>query len=123
MSVTVRRTVVALSSVASFTLVVWVVRVIPWSWLPDDGGERLALGTGVGAVVATLVPFVLSSWTPPDTPAAHSQPQRITQIADAADNAVIEQSGGAGTPSPTTPAASLVQRARGRGRSRIRQTR
>jgi len=123
MSVTVRRTVVALSSMASFTVMVWLVRVIPWSRLPDDGGDRLALGTGVGAVVATLVPFVLASWIPPDTPAAHSQPQRITQIADAADNAVIEQSGGGSTPSPTAPPASLVQRAMGRGRSRIRQTR
>ncbi|MFI1360631.1 hypothetical protein ACH4TV_44730 [Streptomyces sp. NPDC020898] len=123
MSITVRRTAVALSSLTAFVLVVWLVKVLPLGWLPEDGGDRLALGTGVGAVVATLVPFITAAWIPQDVPAADGRPRRITQTADADDQAVIEQSAGGGQAGGTAPAESLLQRARGRGRSRIRQTR
>ncbi|MEW2082021.1 hypothetical protein [Streptomyces sp. NPDC005283] len=130
MSVAVRRTVVALSSLVACALVVWTVRVAPWDWLPEDGGDRLTLGTGIGAVVAAAVIFALTSWIPPaagPAPAAGGQPRRVTQIAEAEDWAVIEQAAGnrdtgGRTPRQAAPADALTQRATGRGRSRIRQT-
>ncbi|QIQ03614.1 hypothetical protein [Streptomyces liangshanensis] len=146
MSGPARWTVAAVLSVVAFALVLATVRAAPWGWLPKDDGDLWAVGTACGAVVAAAVLYALTWWNSraaaPPVPAAPGR--HVTQDADGRDDAVIEQTVGRRRPSvsgsdtavgtpPSTPTGtppgpgsapvdSFTQRARGRGRSRIRQT-
>lgn len=130
MSGPARWTVAGASSVVAFALVLWMVRAASWGWLPSDDGDRWAVGTASGAVVAAAVLSALTWWTSrpaSPSPLATSGP-RVTQAADARDDAVIDQAVGHRVPHGTTSASAtpsaghLTQRAKGRGRSQIRQT-
>ncbi|QNA72013.1 hypothetical protein C8250_008955 [Streptomyces sp. So13.3] len=128
MSGPVRKTVAAVSSVAAAVVVLWVVGTASWGWLPDDDGARWTVGTAVGAVVAAAVLFTLAAWaSAPAVPAPAPGGRRVSQAADGRDDAVIEQAAGhrvppAAVPGAAAPLDEVDQRAKGKGRARIRQT-
>ncbi|MBK3584491.1 hypothetical protein [Streptomyces sp. PvR018] len=126
MSGSVRKALAAVSSVAAAVAVLWVVGTASWGWLPHDDGVRWTVGTAVGAVVAAAVLFTLTAWTSAPTASA-SGGRRVSQTADGRDDAVIEQAAGhrippAASPGAAAPEDEVDQRAKGRGRARIRQT-
>ncbi|WP_030208003.1 hypothetical protein [Streptomyces sp. NRRL S-87] len=147
MSGPVRWTLAGSASVVAFALVVWLVRAASWGALPTDDGDRWAVATAAGAVVAAAVLYALTWWTSraAGTPAA--PPRGVVQEARASGRAVIDQAahrrgprpGDAhaddahaddahpdgrrpGGPSRRRPAAPVTQRATARGRARITQT-
>ncbi|MCX5155882.1 hypothetical protein OG914_18020 [Streptomyces sp. NBC_00291] len=129
MSDPLRRTVAAVSSVAAFACVVWLVRASSWGWLPGDSGDRWALAATTGTVVAAALLFGLTRWGSPATSPAPTPGggRSVEQIAEAGDQAVVEQIVGNRAPrrrgaGSVAPADRFRQRAKGTGSSRIRQT-
>ncbi|MEV7617108.1 hypothetical protein [Streptomyces sp. NPDC089799] len=125
MSGPVRWAAAGAASVVSFALAVWLVRALPWGWLPKDDGDRWAVATACGAVVAAGVLYGLTWWTSRGgAPAAPGGGRRVRQYADAGGDSVVEQTAGTRTRrrTPGTPPEHLTQRAKTRGTSRIRQT-
>lgn len=125
MSGPVRWAAAGAASVVSFTLVVWLVRAVPWGWLPKDDGDHWAVATACGAVVAAGVLYGLTWWTSRGAaPATPGRGRQVRQYADARDDSVIEQTACSRTRRHTTgmPPEHLTQRAKARGTSRVRQT-
>ncbi|MFB7029038.1 MULTISPECIES: hypothetical protein [unclassified Streptomyces] len=142
--------VTAVAAAATFGVCVWVVRAVPWGWLPQGEGPRLDTALAFGTVVAGAVLAVGGWWAsreqPPTStpsPAPAPVPRRtVTQEATASGNGRIAQAGGPqpsdGAPSQVRQhaeasddgdvaqtgggAAQVDQRAKASGRGRITQT-
>ncbi|MFD7961411.1 hypothetical protein ACFV5J_11475 [Streptomyces zaomyceticus] len=95
----VRWLAVVVAAAATFGVGVWVVRAVPWGWLPQGEGPRLDTALAFGAVTAAGVLAAGGWWasrerpTPP--PAPDPAPHRVvTQEATASGNGRVTQVGG-----------------------------
>ncbi|MFJ5548436.1 hypothetical protein [Streptomyces sp. NPDC093225] len=129
MSGPVRWTLAGSASVVAFTLVVWLVRAASWGALPTDDGDRWAVATAAGAVVAAAVLYALTWWTSRASGTPAASPRGVVQEARASGRAVIDQAARRRGPHPDDahpngrrPAGPVTQRATARGRARITQT-
>ncbi|WP_328942800.1 hypothetical protein OG259_15475 [Streptomyces sp. NBC_00250] len=105
----VRWLVVALATAATFGVCVWVVRAVPWGWLPQGEGPRLDTALTFGAVTAAAVLAAGGWWAsreltqPTPTPAPTPAPQRVRkQQATASGKAQVTLVGGSRDLAPST---------------------
>ncbi|WP_406061723.1 hypothetical protein OG462_27905 [Streptomyces sp. NBC_01077] len=106
----VRWLVVVVAAAATFGVCVWVVRAVPWGWLPQGEGPRLDTALAFGAVTAAGVLAAGGWWAARDRtpPAPAPVPARVvTQEATASGNGQVTQVGGsrrpAGAPADGSP--------------------
>lgn len=107
----------AVASIATFAMVVIIMRSADWSWLPKDDGDKWSWAAGSGAVAAAAVLAGLGWWA---SQASGPNTGRVAQRAVARDEAEISQRA-AGSP-PGGRAGRVRQKAKGSGKSRIRQS-
>lgn len=91
----VRWLVVVVAAAATFGVCVWVVRAVPWGWLPQGEGPRLDTALAFGAVTAAGVLAAGGWWAARDRtpPAAGS---RTRAGGDAGGDGVRERPGHSG---------------------------
>ncbi|MFE5792894.1 hypothetical protein ACFQ8C_09975 [Streptomyces sp. NPDC056503] len=102
MSRAVRWVVAGVTALVTFGVGVWVVRALPWGWLPQEDGARLDTALAFGAIAGTAVLTGLGWWAarepqqpaPTPTPAPVPPARTLVQTATAGDDAEIRQSGG-----------------------------
>ncbi|QLI99535.1 hypothetical protein HZZ00_37095 [Streptomyces sp. NEAU-sy36] len=121
----VRWAVAVVAAVAVFVLCAWLVRVVPFEWLPADDGDRWGVALGFAGAVAAAVGGAVNWWAGQgDT---SSPGRRVRQTVRAGGRARVYQagrdlrSGDGGAAAGGGTAGDVVQRARVSGDARAFQ--
>lgn len=109
------------ATLATFVLCLWVARSVTFGWTPRSETDRWAVAAAFAAVMAAAVGAPLIWFAGRDRPGPRPA-QRVTQNADASDQASIHQVGGSqGGSRRNNAPAQANQRATAKDRSRVTQ--
>lgn len=126
MSRLVRWLVAGTASVVTFVLCVWLVRAVPFGWLPPAEDDRWVVALAFGGVAAAAVAGAVNWWAGQGTtPPTESPRRQVRQRAKATSGAQVDlagrdlRSGGGGTADGEEVSEEIVQRAKGSRNARI----